>query len=44
MNNLRRKLAFFEVVWPENNELVKMIVIDDPGAPVSYGPNSAEQS
>lgn len=39
-----KEIGFFEVVWPENNEPVKMIVIDDPLAPVSYGPNSAEQS
>lgn len=39
-----KEIAFFEVVWPENNEPVKMIVIDDPFAAVSYGPNSAERS
>lgn len=36
----RRKLGLW-VVWPENNELPKIIVIDDPSAPSSYGPNPA---
>lgn len=36
----RRKLGLW-VVWPENNEPLKMIVIDNPSAPSSYGPNPA---
>lgn len=36
----RRKLGLW-VVWPENNEPLKMIVIDDPSAPSLNGPNTA---